>query len=123
MPVRERYPRRLGILLPSRGGPQQKPLPPRVRERVKTKTLDWFSKRFSGSTEDRLLQRPRLRGRWKLGVGVVVEDILEITIQCTDEEFKANYPHLVVLAEWVAEEARQYRVAIWADAEMQCVGT
>jgi hypothetical protein len=74
VPVVGRLPRRLGIILPSlaRG---DRPLSAALRREIRGRVREWFATAFTGSTEDRLQVRPRLRGRWGEGSGVRVEEV------------------------------------------------
>ena len=120
MPVVGRLPHRLGIILPSlaRGG---RPLSPPLRGQVRKRVQEWFAQAFTGSTEDRLQVRPRLRGRWGTGSGVTVEDVEEIWVFCNAAEFHKYKPGLVRLAEWVWKKADQQAVAILVDGGMELV--
>lgn len=120
MPVVSRLPRRLGIILPSltRGG---RPLSPALRGQVRKRVQEWFARAFTGSTEDRLQVRPRLRGRWGTGSGVTVEEVEEIWVFCSTTEFRKHKWGLVRLAEWVWRKADQEAVAILVDGGMELV--
>jgi hypothetical protein len=120
VPVVGRLPRRLGIILPSlsQGG---RPLSPAVREQVRKRVQEWFAQAFTGSTEDRLQLRPRLRGRWGTGSGVTVEQVEEIWVFCSVAEFRKHKPGLIRLAEWVWAKADQQAVAILVDGGMELV--
>jgi hypothetical protein len=65
--------------------------------------------------------RPRLRGRWGSGTGVIVEEVEEIWTYCTAGDFRKQGAGLVHLAEWVAAEAKQEAVAILVDSGMELV--
>ena len=78
---------------------------------------DWFANTFSGSTEE----RSRLRGRWRAGQGVTVEEVEEIWIYCTAADFQTHKPGLVNVAEWVATECDQEAVALLVDHGMELV--
>lgn len=120
MPVVGRLPRRLGIIVPSlrRGG---RPLAAAARTEVRKRVQEWFAGAFTGSTEDRLQLRPRLRGRWGAGSGVSVEEVEEIWVFCSRSEFRRHKPGLVRLAEWVCKRADQAAVAILIDGGMELV--
>ena len=120
MPVVGRLPRRLGIILPSlaRDG---RPLSAVSRGEIRTRVQQWFAAAFTGSTEDRLQVRPRLRGRWGAGSGVSVEEVEEIWVFCSTTELRRHKSGLVDLAEWVWERADQDAVAILVDGGMELV--
>ena len=82
VPIVDKLPRRLGIILPSltQGG---RPLSAASRGEIRKKVQEWFAAAFTGSTEDRLQVRPRLRGRWGAGSGVSVEEVEEIWVFCS----------------------------------------
>jgi hypothetical protein len=110
----------LGIILPSLGQNKQA-LSPALRREIRKKVQEWFAQAFTGSTEDRLQVRPRLRGRWGAGSGVTVEQVEEIWVFCSVTEFHKHKPGLVHLAEWVCKKADQQAVAILVDSGMELV--
>lgn len=120
MPVVGRLPHRLGIILPSRDR-RRKRLPARTREVVRRVVQDWFSQAFTGSSEDRVQMRARLRGRWRSSLGVAVEEVEEVWTYCSAAEFRRHKPGLVRLAEWVATEGDQESVAILVDGGLELV--
>ena len=116
MPVVDRLPHRLGLILPSRDR-RGRALPARTRRLLRKAVRDWFASAFSGSTEE----RSRLRGRWRAGAGVTVEEVEELWIYCTADDFRTHKPGLVHVAEWVATEGDQEAVAILVDSGMELV--
>ncbi len=120
MPVVGKLPRRLGIILPSLGQ-GHRPLSAALRGEVRKRVQEWFAAAFTGSTEDRLQVRPRLRGRWGAGSGVSVEEVEEVWVFCSTTEFRRHKAGLVHLAEWVWRRADQEAVAILVDGGMELV--
>jgi len=120
MPIVERLPRRLGIILPTRDRRGRK-LPARKRAAIRQAVEEWFGRSFRGSTEDRMQIRPRLRGRWRSDSGVTVEEVEEVWSFCSAAELRKRKPELVQLAEWVATEAEQDAVAILVDLGIELV--
>lgn len=120
MPVVTRLPHRLGIILPSRDW-QGRRLSVSIRKAVHRRVSDWFSRTFSGSTEDRFQLRSRLRGRWSSEKGVTVEQVDEIWAYCTTGALRKHRSDLVALAEWVAIEGDQEAVAILIDTGIELV--
>jgi len=120
VPIVGRLPRRLGIVLPSRsrGG---RPLSATSRGEIRNRVQEWFAAAFTGSTEDRLQVRPRLRGRWGAGSGVTFEEVEEIWVFCNSAEYRRHKAGLVRLAEWVWRKADQEAVAILVDGGMELV--
>jgi hypothetical protein len=120
VPIVGRLPHRLGIILPSlrQGGHA---LSPALRREVRQRVEEWFAQAFTGSTEDRLQVRPRLRGRWGAGSGVSVEEVEEVWVYCSATEFRKHKAGLVQLAEWVWKRADQQAVAILVDGGMALV--
>jgi hypothetical protein len=92
-----------------------------LRGEVRRRTQDWFAQAFTGSTEDRLQVRPRLRGRWGAGSGVTVEEVEEIWVFCTAAELRSHKAGVVRLAEWVWKTADQEAVAVLVDGGMELV--
>jgi hypothetical protein len=92
-----------------------------LRGQVRKRVQEWFAQAFTGSTEDRLQVRPRLRGRWGTGSGVTVEEVEEIWVFCSAAEFRKHKRGLVRLAEWIWKKADQQAVAILVDAGMELV--
>ena len=120
MPVVGRLPHRLGIILPSLRQSGQM-LSPALRREIRETVQAWFAQAFTGSTEDRLQVRPRLRGRWGGGSGVALEKVEEVWICCSATEFRKHKAGLVQLAEWVWKKADQQAVAILVDGGMELV--
>lgn len=108
------------MILPSLA-PGGRPLSTASRGEVRERVQEWFATAFTGSTEDRLQVRPRLRGRWGAGRGVSVEKVEEIWVFCSAAEFRRHKAGLVHLAEWVWKRADQDAVAILVDGGMQLV--
>ena len=120
MPIVGKLPHRLGIILPSlRHG--HRPLSAALRREIRKTVQEWFAAAFTGSTEDRLQVRPRLRGRWGAGSGVSMEQVEEIWVFCGATDFRRHKAGLVHLAEWVWERADQEAVAILVDGGMELV--
>ena len=120
MPVIGRLPHRLGIVVPSRGRHGRR-LTAKTLEAIREMVGDWFGNAFSGSSEDRLQVRPRLRGRWRAGTGVTVEEVEEVWTYCTAADFRRYKPGLVRLAERIAAKGDQDAVAILVDSGMELV--
>jgi hypothetical protein len=120
VPVIDRLPHRLGIILPSRDRRGRR-LPAKTRRLIRETVADWFSRTFPGSTEDRMQMRPRLRGRWGSGAGVTVEEVEEVWTYCTAAAFRKHKPGLVRLAEQVAKDGGQEATAILVDGGMELV--
>jgi hypothetical protein len=120
VPIVKRLPCRLGMILPSVRQDGQ-PLSPALRREVRQRVQGWFAEAFTGSTEDRLQVRPRLRGRWGAGSGVSVEKVEEVWVYCSVTEFRKHKAGLVQLAEWVWKKADQQAVAILVDGGMELV--
>ena len=116
MPVVDRLPHRLGLILPSRDR-RGRALSARTRQLLRKAVRAWFANTFSGSTEE----RSRLRGRWRAGAGVTVEEVEELWIYCTADDFRTHKAGLVHVAEWVATESDQEAVAILVDSGMELV--
>lgn len=120
MPVVRRLPHRLGIILPSRDRRGRR-LPAEARRVIRDMVSDWFGRAFPGSTEDRVQIRPRLRGRWRAGARVTVEQVEEVWTYCTAADFRRHKPDLVRLAERIAADADQEAIAILVDRGMELV--
>lgn len=120
MPVIGRLPHRLGIVLPSRDRHSRR-LTAKTRQAIREEVDDWFDHAFSGSSEDRLQIRPRLRGRWGPGARVTVEEVEEVWTYCTAVNFRRHKPGLIRLAERIAAKGDQEAVAILVDSGMELV--
>jgi hypothetical protein len=120
VPIIGRLPHRLGVILPSRDRRGRR-LPAQTRGAIREAVADWFSRTFPGSTEDRMQMRPRLRGRWRTGSGVTVEEVEEVWTYCTAADFRKHKAGLVRLAERIATEGNQEAIAILVDGGMELV--
>ena len=119
MPITRSYPHYLGVYLVSKDykGDQ---LPKELFDRIFEQVQSWFKSRFTGSSEkDRMAPAiTRGKGRWGQEAGTqLYDDLWELYVWCTDEEFERHYESFIALAEDVQQQGKQDSVFVVIDGK------
>lgn len=119
MPIIRSYPHYFGIFLVSRGRDGED-LPKEIFNGIFEMVQSWFKTRFTGSSQKERQVPGITRGKGRFGAETGLEmfdDLWELYVYCTAEEFEKHYESFIGLAEDVQAEGRQECVFVVIDGK------
>ena len=119
MPIIRSFPHYLGIYLVTKDRDGHE-LPKESFDQIFEKAQAWFKARFTGSSEKERQVPGITRGKGRFGSEKGLEmydDLWELYVYCTDDEFEKCYESFIELAEEVQLQGRQESIFVVIDGK------